>query len=139
MAVAPRLAGCAIAVLLAFGATLPATTFSGTGPLGVALAASPQEKNQARQSLNQVLSSLRAVDTAYASGNSAEARTRFEQARSSWNSISPVISAREAREQQLLFQSLDSQLTSGAPANQVRRTVSGMLEELREDIARELR
>jgi|SRR5262245_27275752 len=139
MAVAPRLAGCAIAVLLAFGATLAATTFSGTGPLGVALAASPQEKNQARQSLNQVMSSLRAVDTAYASGNSAEARTRFEQARSSWNSISPVISAREAREQQLLFQSLDSQLTSGAPANQVRRTVSGMLEELREDIARELR
>jgi hypothetical protein len=139
MRAATRLAGSAIAVLLAAGATLATVEFPGRGPSGVALAASPQEKNQARQSLSQVMSSLRAVDTAYASGNSAEARTRFEQARSSWNSISPVISAREAREQQLLFQSLDSQLTSGAPANQVRRTVSGMLEELREDIARELR
>jgi hypothetical protein len=139
MTVATRLAGSAIAGLLALGATLATVAFPGTGPLGVALAASAQQKSQARQSLAGVMNSLRAVDTAYASGNSAEARTRFQQARSDWNTISPVISTREAREAQLLFQSLDSQLKSGAPATRVRSTVSGMLEELREDIERELR
>jgi len=139
MAAATRLSGSTIAALLAVGVTLAAAGFPGAGPSGVALAASAQQKNQARQSLDRVMNSLRAVDTAYASGNSTEARTRFQQALSSWNRISPVISAREAREAQLLFQSLDGQLRSGASAGQVRSTVSGMLEELREDIERELR
>ena len=53
--------------------------------------------------------------------------------------MAPKISAREAREQQLLFDSLDQQLKSGAPAAQVKSTVSGMVEELHEDIERELR
>jgi hypothetical protein len=97
------------------------------------------QKSQARQSLNQVMNSLRAVDTAYASGNAAEAQTRFGEARSAWNSIAPKISAREAREQQLLFDSLGNQLKSGVPATQVKSTVRGMLDELREDIERELR
>jgi len=139
MTVATRLAGSAVAVLLAAGGTLFTPGFPGTGPTGVAVAASAQQKNQARQSLDRVMNSLRAIDTAYASGNSAEARTRFQQARSSWNNISPVISSREAREAQLLFQSLDGKLKSGAPATEVRSTVSGMLEEFREDIERELR
>jgi hypothetical protein len=98
-----------------------------------------QKKSEGRQTLNLVVSSLRAVDTAYASGNETEAQTRFSQARSAWNSIAPRISAREAREQQLLFDSLDNQLKSGAPATQVKSTISGMLDELREDIERELR
>ena len=106
---------------------------------GEAFAASAQEKTQARQSLNEVMSLLRGVDTAYASGNSAEAQTKFDQARSSWKKISPVISAREAREAQLLFDSLGNQLKSGGPATKVKATVRGMLEELREDIQRELR
>ena len=106
---------------------------------GEALAASAQEKTQARQSLNEVMSLLRAVDTAYASGNATEAQTRFDQARASWNKVSPVISAREAREAQLLFDSLGNQLKSGAAATKVKATVNGMLEELREDIRRELR
>ena len=103
------------------------------------MAASPQEKAEARNYLNQVTASLRSVDTAYASGNAAEAQTKFDEARSNWNKVAPVISAREAREQQLLFDSLGSKLKDGAPAAQVKSTVSGMLEELREDIARELR
>ena len=98
-----------------------------------------QKKSEGRQSLNVVMTSLRAVDTAYASGNAAEAQTRFGQARSAWNSIAPRISAREAREQQLLFDSLDNELKSGAPATKVKSTISGMLDELREDIERELR
>ena len=40
--------------------------------------------------------------------------------------------------QQLLFDSLDNQLKSGAPATKVKSTISGMLGELREDIEREL-
>jgi len=104
-----------------------------------ASAASAQQKGQARQSLDQVMRLLQAVDTAYASGNSAEAKTRFQQARSNWNRVSAVISAREAREAQLLFDSLSNQLKNGAPATQVRSTVAGMLDELREDIETELR
>jgi len=106
---------------------------------GEALAASAQEKTQARQSLNEVMSLLRSVDRAYASGNATEAQTRFDQARANWNKISPLISAREAREAQLLFDSLGNQLKSGGPAIKVKSTVNGMLEELREDIRRELR
>jgi len=79
------------------------------------------------------------VDTAYASGNAAEAQTRLEEARSAWNEVAPSISTREAREQQLLLDSLGDQLKSGAPATKVKSTISGMLDELREDIERELR
>src|SRR5258708_25326758 len=98
-----------------------------------------EKKSEGREALKLVMSSLRAVDTAYASGNAAEAQTQFGQARSAWNSIAPRISAREAREQQLLFDSLDNQLKSGAPATQVKSTISGMLPELPEDVQPELR
>jgi len=74
------------------------------------------------------MASLRSVDTAYASGNAAEAQTKFEEARSAWNKVAPTISAREAREAQLLFDSLGKQLQSRAPAKEVKSTVSGMLE-----------
>jgi hypothetical protein len=107
--------------------------------IDAASAASPQEKTQARKDLNVVMASLRSVDTAYASGNAAEAQTKFEDARSTWNKIAPNISAREAREAQLLFDDLGKKLQASAPPKDVKSTVSGMLEELREDIARELR
>ena len=98
-----------------------------------------QKRSQGAGSVDRIVSSLRGVDTAYASGNAAEAQTRFREARAAWNGVAPKISAREAREQQLLFDSLDKQLKSGAPATQVKSTVSGMVEELHEDIERELR
>jgi hypothetical protein len=123
--------GFVVVVLLALNGA-----FSGPGYPGVAFAASAQEKAEARNSLNQVTAALRSVDTTYASGNAAEAQQKFEEARSNWNKVAPAISAREA---QLLFASLGSKLKDGAPAAQVKSTVSGMLEELREDIARELR
>src|SRR6516162_7446108 len=104
-----------------------------------ALAASPQQKAEARNYFNQVTASLGSVDTAYASGNAAEAQSKYEEARSNWDKVAPAISAREAREQQLLFDSLGKKLKDGAPPKDVKSTVSGMLEELREDIARELR
>ncbi|MGX9430672.1 MULTISPECIES: hypothetical protein [Bradyrhizobium] len=102
-------------------------------------AAVAQKRSQGRESVDRIVSSLRAVDTAYASGNAAEAQTRFGEARTAWNSLAPRISAREAREQQLLFDSLDKELTSGAPATKVKSTISGMIGELHEDIERELR
>ena len=128
-----------IVSLLVLNGVLSGLGYHGGLGTPAAQAASAQEKAQARNSLNQVTAALRSVDTAYASGNAAEAQTKFEEARSNWNKIAPVISAREAREQQLLFDSLGSKLKEGAPAAQVKSTVSGMLEELREDIARELR
>jgi hypothetical protein len=127
-----------LSVLALTGALSGPGSHGGFGTLA-ALAASPQEKTEARNYLNQVTASLRSVDTAYASGNAAEAQTKFEEARSNWNKVAPAISAREAREAQLLFDSLGGKLKDGAPAAQVKSTVSGMLEELREDIARELR
>lgn len=102
---------------------------------GVAFA---QDKAQAKQSLDQIVKSLRAVDTAYASGNAAEAQTRYDDALANWNKVSPALSAREARESQLLFDHLGSQLKSGAPAKTVRGTVNGLLGELQGDIREEL-
>ena len=113
--------------------------YSGWEGSGMAMAASDQQKSEGRQALRQVVASLRAVDTAYASGNAAEAQTRYDQARSSWNRIAPMISAREAREAQLLFDSLGKELKTTAPATKVKATVRGMLGEFREDIERELR
>jgi hypothetical protein len=131
--------GFVAVALLALCGALSGLGYHGWYSTEAALAASPQEKAQARNSLDQVTAALRSVDTAYASGNAAEAQTKYEEARSNWNKVAPVISAREAREAQLLFDSLGTKLKDSAPAAQVKSTVSGMLEEFREDIARELR
>jgi hypothetical protein len=134
--------GFIIATLLALSSALSVVGSNGWFGTDSAAAASPQEKTQARQNLDVVLASLRSVDTSYASGNAAEAQTRFEQARSAWNKVAPAISAREAREAreaQLLFDSLGKKLQANAPPTDVKSTVSGMLEELNDDIASELR
>ena len=131
--------GFTVAALLALSGVFSGLGYHGWYSTEVALAASAQEKAQARSSLNQVTASLRSVDTAYASGNAAEARSKFEEAKANWNKVAPAISAREAREAQLLFDSLGSRLKDGAPPAQIKSTVSGMLEEFNDDIARELR
>ena len=125
-----------ISLMLAAGVVTIGLGIDNTGWSGAAIA---QKRSQGRDSVDRIASSLRAADTAFASGNAAEAQTRFRQARAAWNSVAPRISAREAREQQLLFDSLGNQLKSGAPATQVKSTISGMVEELHEDIERELR
>ena len=125
-----------ISLMLAAGVVTIGLGIDNAGWSGAAVA---QKRSEGRGSVDRIVNSLRAVDTAYASGNAAEAQTRFREARAAWNGVAPKISAREAREQQLLFDSLDKQLRSGAPASQVKSTVSGMVEELHEDIERELR
>jgi hypothetical protein len=127
------------ALLAVSGGALSGLGYHGWYSTPVAFAASAQEKAQARSSLNQVTASLRSVDTAYASGKATEAQSKFQEAKSNWDKVSPAISAREAREAQLLFDSLGKKLKDGAPPAQVKSTVSGMLEEFREDIERELR
>jgi len=127
-----------ISLMLAAGVVTIGLGIDGAGWSGAAVAAQ-KKSSQGRESVDRIVSSLRAVDTAYASGNAAEAQTRFTEARSAWNSVAPRISAREAREQQLLFDSLGEQLKSGAPATKVKSTVHGMIGELHEDIERELR
>ena len=99
---------------------------------------SPQQRQEAKTALNNVLSSLRALDTAYAAGNTAEAQSDLTKAASEWAKVSPMISAREAREAQLVFDSLTQQLTSNAAAAKVSATVKGMIEELSTDVGREL-
>ena len=125
-----------ISLMLAAGVVTIGLGIDSAGWSGAAIA---QKRSQRAGSVDRIVSSLHAVDTAYASGNGAEAQTRFREARAAWNNVAPRISAREAREQQLLFDSLDKQLRSGAPASQVKSTVSGMIGELHEDIERELR
>ena len=131
--------GFVVVALLALNAAISRPDSHGWYGAGVAFAASAQEKAQARSSLNQVTASLRSVDTAYASGNAAEAQSKFAEAKSNWDKVSPAISAREAREAQLLFDSLGKKLKDGATPAQIKSTVSGMLEEFNDDIARELR
>ena len=131
--------GFVTVALFASSVALSGLGYHGWYSTETALAVSAQEKAQARSSLNQVTAALRSVDTAYASGNAAEAQSKYDEARSNWDKVAPAISAREAREQQLLFDSLGKKLKDGAPPKDVKSTVSGMLEELREDIARELR
>jgi hypothetical protein len=125
-----------ISLILAAGVMTVGIGIDNTGWSGAAVA---QKRSHGAGSVDRIVGSLRAVDTAYASGNSAEAQTRFREARAEWNGVAPRISAREAREQQLLFDSLDKQLKSSAPPAKVKSTISGMIEELHEDIERELR
>jgi hypothetical protein len=102
-------------------------------------AAQAQAKSESQQSLDKIIQSLKALDTAYASGNTAEAQSNYDTANNEWKSLSSKISARESREVQLLFESLQTKLRDKAPAKDVSRVVRGTLEELREDIRRELK
>ena len=95
-------------------------------------------KSAAQQSLDKIIQSLTALDTAYASGNTAEAQSDFDSANSEWKSVSANISARESREVQLLFDSIQTKLKSKVSPKEMSKTVRGTLEELREDIRREL-
>ena len=126
--------GPALAALLIAGGSLVGLGYTVWDKSGEAVAATSEQK----AAFQQVLTSLQAVDTAYASGNAAEAQARFGEAKSSWDKVSPAISNREAREAQLLFDSLGNQLKTNAPPKDVKSTVDGMLDELREDIASEL-
>ena len=97
-----------------------------------------QTKSAAQQSLDKIIQSLKAVDTAYASGNAAEAQSDFDTANSEWKSVSSKISARESREVQLLFDSLQTKLKDKVAPKEISRVVHGTVRELREDIGREL-
>ena len=97
-----------------------------------------QTKSAGQQSLNKIIQSLKAVDTAYASGNTTEAQSDFDTANSEWKSVSSKISARESREVQLLFESLQTKLKDKVAPKEISRVVHGTLRELREDIGREL-
>lgn len=132
------LIGIGLTSILAIGGLVFETSavWYGTSP---AAAATAEQKVQARKDLDQVIAILRAADTAYASGNAAEAQTKFDQARSTWNNVARAISAREAREAQLMFDGLAAKLKAGAPPADVKNTIIGMVEELSEDIAGELR
>jgi uncharacterized membrane protein len=97
-----------------------------------------QTKSGAQQSLDKIIQSLTAVDTAYASGNMAEAQSDFDTANNEWKSVSSKISARESREVQLLFDSLQTKLKDKEAPKEISRIVHGTVRELREDIGREL-
>jgi hypothetical protein len=97
-----------------------------------------QTKSAGQQSLDKIITSLTAVDTAYASGNTAEAQSDFDTANTEWKSVSSKISARESREVQLLFESLQTKLKDKVAPKEISRVVHGTIRELREDIGREL-
>src|SRR6516162_3027092 len=87
--------GFIVVALLAISGGLSGLGYHGWYSTEIALAASAQEKAQARTSLNQVTAALRSVDTAYASGNAAEAQTKFDEARANWERSLPC--SRRAR------------------------------------------
>ena len=92
--------GVVTATLLVTGGAIVGLGSYGWDGLGEAAAATAAQ----RAEFLQVLSSLQAVDTAYVSGNAAEAQAQFDKAKSDWDMVSPAISKREAREAQLLFE-----------------------------------
>jgi uncharacterized membrane protein YdfJ with MMPL/SSD domain len=102
-------------------------------------ALSAAEKSQARDALARVTTSLQALDTAYASGNTAEAQADFDAAKRDWDAVSPKISAREAREAQLLFDDLAAKLKTNAPANEIGLVARGLAGELKTDIGSQLK
>jgi len=131
--------GLLIASLLASGEALPGLGEHEWRGAEQTTAPSPQNKAKAQNALDQLIASLSGVDAAYTSGDTNEARSRFEEATFSWNKVSAAISEREAREPKLLLDSLDQKLRSGAPAAEVNSTIYMVLEELSEDVAAELR
>jgi hypothetical protein len=116
--------------LLASGTALSAA--SDRGPIGTeqALVAFPQENTQARHELDQLFASLSSVDAAYASANPAQAQDKLEEARSRWNKVSPAVWIRPAQAIQLLFDTLETELKRGAPAEEVNSTIYEMMDEL---------
>ncbi len=79
-----------ISLMLAAGVVTIGLGIDSAGWSGAAVA---QKRSQGRESVDRIVSSLRAVDTAYASGNAAEAQTRFREARAAWNGVALDFSA----------------------------------------------
>jgi len=128
-----------IAAALVFASACFGMWYSAPFATGPSMAATAAEKAEGRRDLDQLVKSLTAVDTSYAAGNAAEAQARFGEALSAWKRISRLISGREAREQLLLFDALGNQLKTSVPPAQIKSTVTGMLDELNDDIAAELK
>ena len=125
-----RHTGLFAAAVLASGTALSAATDRGSIKTGQALVALPQQKAPARNELDQLISSLSGVYDAYAAADPAQAQVKLKEARSSWKKLSPAVWAREAREIQLWFDSLETELKGGAPAEEVTSTIYEILEEL---------
>jgi len=73
---------------------------------------------------------LTGVDAAYTSANPAQAQAKLEEARSSWNKVSPAIWTRQAQAIQLLFDSLETELKRSAAGEEVNSTIYEIMEEL---------
>jgi hypothetical protein len=131
--------GSMIAALVVAGGAYFGASYYALDAHSQTMAANATEKAEGRRDLDELVKSLQAVDVSYAAGNAAEAQARFGEALSGWNRISRFISAREAREQQLLFDSLGNQLKTSVPATEIKATVAGMIEELNDDIRSELK
>ena len=132
------LVGLVTAVVIVAGMSFGVTCLP-SDAYGQVNAANATDKAEGRRDLSQIIKSLEATDVAYAAGNAAEAQARFGGALAGWNRLSPLISAREAREQQLLFDALGNQLRTSVPVAQVKSTVTGMIDELHDDIEAELK
>jgi hypothetical protein len=122
------------AAALVIGGAIVGLGSYGWDGFGEAVAATAAQ----RAEFQQILAALQATDTAYVSGNAAEAQAQFDKAKSNWDMVSPAISKREAREAQLLFDSLGAQLKAGSPPAKVKSMIDSMLRELRSDTGREL-
>lgn len=101
-------------------------------------AVSAQARAEAKAAFPVLLTELQAADTAYASGNAAEAKLHVSNAKTQWAKVTPAISTRETSEVQLLFDNLSSSLDGGGPASQIHNLVSGMVNELNADIKQQL-
>lgn len=90
--------------------------------------------SETKQQLTITMESLRAAGSASASGNALLARQNYDKAKANWNAAEPSISKKEAQEMRELFSTLDGQLSKNTAADDVKSTISDMIDELREDM-----
>jgi len=114
--------------ILALSLTIGLLVILTAGEWKAAHAASPQTQQQ----LNNAIQSLHAVESAYSSGNTSEAHRDYDKAKSSWTSAAPTVSKKEAQELQVLFDTLGGQLSKQGASDDVKSTISDMIDELQE-------
>jgi len=131
--------GGVVMALIIAGSTCLGFRFAAFEARGQALAQSAADRPEGPGEIAVIVKSLEALDAAYAAGKTIEAQARYGDALAAWKRISPLISAREAQEQQILFQSLGYQLKTSVSATQIKATVNGMVEELQDDIETDLK
>ena len=96
---------------------------------------SAQQKSDAKEALNTLVTDLHALDAAYAKGDVAEAQSDLDKAKADWRKIIPAATVQDQSDIQVRFDRLTNNLSSKASAKTVSDGVSAFVGELNNDVA----